>query len=141
MQEFIDLVKSVWEQKAVVENIKERLKEETAKLEGLKKDTIKQMEAGELDKFNVPGFGTVSRQKKFSVRVPKTPEDKLALFQYISEHKGEDVLRNMLSINSNTLNSFYKEERAEAVEEGDIDWALPGVKDPEIYWQLGMRKG
>lgn len=141
LKQFTEHVREIWEQKAVVDNIKDRLAEESKKLEGLKKDAIKVMEAGEIEKFNVPGFGTVSRQKKFSVRVPKDLASKLQLFDYIKTQKGEDVLQSMVSVNSATLNSFYKEERDEAVKRGDIDWTIPGLSEPDIYFQLGMRKG
>jgi len=141
MEEFLDKCREVWEQKAVVDNIKDRLKEESGKLEGMKKEVIKTMEAADLQKQHIPGFGTIYRQEKYSVRVPKDPDAKCQLFSWISRHKGEDVLFNMQSIQSQTLNSFYKEEFANAVEEGNIDFKIDGLSEPEVYYQLGMRKG
>ena len=140
MKELTELVQKLYEQKAVCENMDERLKAERKKLEGLKLDCIKSLEAAEIDKYSVPGFGSVFRQKKYSVKVPKSPDDKLALFKYISKVKGEDVLFNLQTIHSATLNSFYKEEREDAIAREDINWALPGVAEPDIYFTLGTRK-
>ncbi len=141
LDKFTEEVREIWKQKKIVDELKDRLKEEVGQLEEKKREALKKLEAAELDKYNVPGFGTISRVKKFSVRVPKDRESKKALFKYIHDTRGEDVLENMLSINSATLNSFYKEERKEAIDRGDIDWCIPGIDEPEVYWQLGMRKG
>jgi hypothetical protein len=46
----------------------------------------------------------------------------------------------MLSINSMTLNSFYQAELEVAKEAGNIDWRMDGVSEPEVYFQLAMRK-
>lgn len=140
LQKVTEGVRSVFEQKAVVDNLKERLAEENKKLTSLKMGMLETLDAGELEKYNVPGFGTVSRLRKFSIKVPKDPESKQALFDYISEKHGEDVLFNMTSINSQTLQSFYKDEKAIAVVEGNIDWNLPGVGEPKLYYDLGITK-
>jgi len=140
MQDFIDKVKEMWEQKRVVDELKEALKDESAKLETFKSETIKAMEAMDIEKQHVTGCGTIFRQKNFSIKTPKTIEQKEALFKWIGENKGRDVLRNMLSINSQTLNSFYKSELEVAKETGNIDFSLPGIDAPELYYTLGMRK-
>jgi hypothetical protein len=98
------------------------------------------MEALELEKMAVPGHGTVYRKKSFSVKVPKDPSQKSALFDWIKNNKGEEVLQNMLSINSMTLNSFYQAELEVAKEAGNINWRMDGVSEPEVYFQLAMRK-
>lgn len=140
MDDFVQAVKKLWGQKALVEEMKENLAVASKLLEGLKMDAMKAMEAMELDKQHVPGCGTIFRQKNFSVKVPKNPEDKEALFNWIAVHKGKDVLDNMMSIHSASLNSFYKSELEIAKEEGNVDFAIPGIDMPEVYWTLGMRK-
>lgn len=140
MQEFLDEVKSLWEAKAVVDARKEALSEASEKFEALKAGVLKKMELLELDKQHIPGMGTVYRQRNFSVKVPKSVDAKQRLFSWISSHKGVDVLDTMVSINSQTLNAFYKAELELAKERGDIDFALPGIDMPEVYWTIGMRK-
>lgn len=139
MQDFIGAVKNLWDQKTVVDELKDRLADASKKLEGLKLDALKAMEVMELDKQHVPGCGTIFRQKNFSVKVPKEPGQKEQLFTWIAEHKGKDVLDNMISIHSASLNSFYKSELEIAKEEGNVDFRIPGIDSPEVYWTLGMR--
>ena len=140
MEEFIGAVKRLWDQKEVVDGLKTQLAKASKEFEKMKTDAIKAMEAMELDKQHVPGCGTIYRQKSFSVRVPKDPVLKEDLFHWIRSEKGEDVLRNMVSINSQTLNSFYKSELEAAKEKGDVDFAIPGIGTPEVYFKLGMRR-
>lgn len=140
MQEFLDLVKEMWKRKETVDQLKDQLKLESSQMEAVKAKALKAMETMELDKQHIPEYGTIYRKKNFSVKTPKTLEQKEALFGWIGESKGRDVLRSMLSINSQTLNSFYKAEMEVAKEEGNVDFALPGIDTPELYWTLGMRK-
>ena len=137
---FINTCRKIWDQRAIVNVLKEKLGDESKKLEELKATALKQMEALGLTKQHISGLGTIYAQTKFSVRTPKTPEDKTALFEYITNTKGADVLLAMLSVNSNTLNSFHEEEFELAKERGDFKWRLPGCSDPEIYRTLNMRK-
>lgn len=139
MQEFIDKVRGLWELREQKEELEEKLSALTKKLEGQKIETMKLMEAMGLEKQHVPGYGTIYRQKEFSVQVPKTPAEKEELFNWIAVHKGKDVLDNMLSIHSATLNSFYKSELEVAKSEGNVDFKIPGVKTPEVYYKLSMR--
>lgn len=141
MNEFLDKLKNLWELKAAVEELKAAEAAASKKLEEAKRDVLKAMEVLELDKQHVPGHGTVYRQKNFSVKTPKDPDSKGALYDWIAQHKGKDVLDNMLSINSQTLNSFYKSELAAAVEAGESDFSIPGLGTPEVYYTVGMRKG
>ena len=140
MEEFLVKLKDLWEQKKRVDEISGVLDEEKSRLEARKTEIQKMMEAMGLEKQPLPGYGTVFRQKSFSVKIPKDPESKERLFGWIKDHKGEDVLRNMISINSQTLNSFYKAELEVAKEKGDVDWVLPGIETPEVYYTLNMRK-
>ena len=94
-----------------------------------------------MEKHHVPGWGTLSANKSYSIKTPKTVEDKRKLFEYISGEKGEDVLSDMLTVNSMTLNSFWKAELEIAKSAGNVDWELPGVGEPTQYTKLGMRRG
>jgi len=139
MEAFVLSVKKLWEQKEIVDGIKDQLADASKVFEELKGKAMKAMEVMELDKQHVPGCGTIYRQKNFSVKVPKSPAEKEALFNWIAEHKGKDVLDNMISIHSQSLNSFYKSELEIAKEAGNVDFKIPGIDMPEVYWTLGMR--
>ena len=141
MQDFIVTVKKLWEEKEKLDELKRVESVQSKVVEGLKIEVLKTMEASELDKQHVPGCGTVYRQRDFSVKVPKEIEAKLSLFEWIRDNKGEETLDAMVSINSQSLNSFYKAELALAKERGDVDFALPGIQVPEVYYKIGMRRG
>lgn len=137
----VELCRAIWRQKAVVDNVKEKLEAEVSHLEALKADAIKSLDSLELTKQHLPGVGTAYIQTKFSVTVPKTPEAKVELFDYIREKKGPDVLLGLQTINSQSLNSFYDAESTLAAEAGNFRWALPGVGEPKAYKTLNLRKG
>ena len=141
METFLAFCQEIVAQKAIVDGFEAQRKEASTKLEKMKNEVVKKMEATEMQKLHVPGFGTFFRQKEFSVRVPKDHDAKTALFKYISDNKGEEVLLDLTSINSLTLKSFWNAERKIAIDAGNVDWAMPGLTEPEVYWKLGMRKG
>ena len=139
--DFMKLCRETWLQKQAVDTIKDRLAEENKKLTGLQMDVVKIMHASDLEKQHMPGFGTLSIRKKHSVKVPKDQAAKDLLFTYIEKGKGPEVLAGLLTIPSNTLNSFWKEEYELAVARGDLEWNMPGLAEPEMYERLAMTKG
>lgn len=58
-------------------------------------------------------------------RVPQTQEDKAAFFDYL---KQRGVFMDLVSVNSQTLNSFVKAERT--LSGGGDDFTLPGLSEP-----------
>jgi len=141
MDGFLNLCRSMWEQKAITEEMEKQLKAQKTILGKMQKDILAQMDALELDKQHIPGFGLIFTRTERSVQVPKTLEDKLKLFEWIEKNKGRDVLDNYLTINSRSLNSFYKAEYEIAKEEGNMNFAIAGIGKPEAYVKLAMRKG
>lgn len=137
----VGLCRAIWAQKAVVDRLKEQLDKEVSRMEGLKLDAIKSLDAMELTKQHLPEFGTIYVQTKMSIQVPKDPGDKRLLFAYIEKEKGAETLLGLQTIHSATLNSFYDTESTLAAEAGNHRWALPGVGEPKAYKTIGMRKG
>jgi hypothetical protein len=127
----------LFKQKAVVEEHEDALKDQNQKYAELKAEVISYMEHLEKDKYPVKGHGTLSLSDRFSVRVPKTLEEKKALFEYLKE-KG--IFFEMASVNSQTLNSFYKAEMEEAAKQGNTDFSIPGVGEPNHQRTLSIRK-
>jgi len=140
MELFLSKCREAWDQKGVVDGIKDQLAQANAKFTKIKAEVEKAMEDAEIEKQHIPGFGTLYRRRKFSVKIPKTPEDKKAFFDWIADNKGEDVLFSLQSIASATVNSLYKEELAIAKEEGNVDFKIPGVGKPKVYYDISMTK-
>lgn len=76
-----------------------------------------------------------------SVRVPKTDEDKAALFNWITKNCGEDVLLAYQSISSVALNKFYETEAQLHFEKtGNTSFTMAGVEEPKAYEKLSFTK-
>lgn len=99
---------------------------ELEKIEGELLDLLKQ--AGK-QKY-VSEVGTVSQVHRISYKMPKDPSEKQKLFGFISEKYGEDTCLGLLTINHQSLNSFFKES-AEVV---------PGLEAPTSQEYLAFRK-
>lgn len=119
---------------------KEALAAETKEVNG-ELDELEAKMLEHLENANLPSFrgekGLVSVREHFSVKVPKTLEDKRELFNYL---KKKGVLMEMASINSSTLNGFYKEEMAAAQARGEVDFKIPGVGEPTASKDIAWKK-
>lgn len=82
--------------------------------------------------------GTCSISFRTSVKVPKTDTDRQAFFQYLRD-KG--VYDSMITVNSQTINSFYKAELELAKEAGDDSFSIPGLSEVTLNQVLSFRRG
>jgi len=89
-----------------------------------------------MDSVKAHGF-LFYKQTSTSVTTPKTSEEKQALFEFL-QSKG--IFLEIASVNSQTLNSFYKSLAAEAEEQGNYDFKMPGVGEPTTYTSLKLRR-
>ena len=82
-------------------------------------------------------YGLLVRSERWSWKTPKSDEDKEAFYGYLKE-KG--LFDTMISVNSQTLNSFAKKELDVAKEAGDIDFAIPGMGEPSLTEMIALRR-
>jgi len=84
--------------------------------------------------------GTISKVEKWRVNLPDSPEAKEELQAYLIERG----LKSMLTVNSNTLNSYYMQEWEIVKESGDpeaaMNFSIPGLKEPKLYETISFRK-
>lgn len=113
------------------------LKPMKARLDELEARILAQLEAEEMSSYKSK-HGTVVRSRKYSVRVPQSAEDKEALFSWLRT-KGDAFYYKNVSVNSQSLNSIYSTEMEIAKDEGNFDFAIPGVGLPEVRVTLSMR--
>jgi len=137
-EELKQMVKEAFEARAALDVVKKKKTEMEAQYKEMCNSILFWLEEVELENFKVPGFGNAIVQNKFSVKTPKDPEAKEKLFRYL---QGKGHFWEVVSVNSATLNSYYKEQMEEAVEADDFDFAIPGIDEPMHYQQLQMRKG
>jgi len=132
LDELTEKLATAREKKAVLSAEARALEDE---IEGIEAKFIAHLEDADLTQFRGKR-GLVSLVEKVSVRTPKTVADKKLLGKYL-EKKG--IFWDMFGVNSQTLNSFYKQERDYAKEQGQDSFQLPGVDDPIASLSLSFR--
>lgn len=137
IKEFNNLVETLFTKRALLEEIEIHAKTLSKEVEGLKQKVMEVLSEHELDKHEIPGIGSVSTVNRFSISHPKEMDAKLAFFEYL---KTKDILWEMVSVNSQTLNSWYKKEMDAAIESGADDFKIPGLGEPTHIKILSMRK-
>jgi hypothetical protein len=71
-------------------------------------------------------FGRITVRNEFTVKTPKSPEDREAFREYLSPEE----FNGMWSINHRTLNAWNKKELEKAHEMGHADFYVPGLGAP-----------
>lgn len=104
--------------------------------EKLKSEIIRILEAAELERFDADSV-TVFRKDKQTVSMPKEPAQRRAFFEHLRE-KG--IFEDMVTINHQTLNAWFKREQEEAEDRGDVDYRVPGIDEVKTYSDLSVRK-
>ena len=90
------------------------------------------------DSFKTP-LGTISLRKRTSFKTPKDEESRTAFFNKLKEM---GVFESMITVNSNTLNSFLKAEyeSAEASGEDMVTFKFAGIDPPTVTVTASLRK-
>ena len=88
--------------------------------------------------YKCEGVGTFTRVMKEVVTVPKEIEAKRKLLGWIKDQYGPDVLDTMVSINHQSLNSFYREE---AKKSDNPAFEIPGIAAPTAVENVSFRRG
>lgn len=97
---------------------------------------LKTLELMDMDSVKAHGF-LFYKQTSTSVTTPKTAEEKELLFKFLADR---GIFLEIASVNSQTLNSLYKSLAAEAADEGNYDFKIPGVGEPTSYTSLKLRR-
>ena len=84
--------------------------------------------------YAVDGLGTVSKVERLKVNVPKDLESRKEMIDYFLG-QGENISSKYLTVNSMSLNSWYRQEA-----ENDPLFELPGVGEPTLDEYLQVRK-
>ena len=136
LREFEALIEEAYKLKTAKEELEAQAEAIGAKLTAVQTQLLAFMEQFEKTSYKSK-FGNIIRVQKSSVKVPKDPEAKAQFFAYL-EAKG--IKEDLLTVNSMTLNSFYKAEKEAAIAAGAEEFSIPGLEAPTAYFQLQMRK-
>lgn len=135
-QQMDAVCKSISEQRSVVDSAKETLKLETEKLDNLEAKLMEMLKQVEKDSYKSP-YGNFVIAHRTSVKIPQG-EDKAKFFDYL---KKRGIFDQMITVNSATLNAWYKEEFNAAKENGTLlDFNIDGLGEPTVTEILHFRK-
>lgn len=132
LDELVAKIKLAREKESELSRLKKEASDELALLEG---QIIEHLNNQNLTSFRGTA-GTVSISHRTSVKKP-VGDDAQAFYSYLKE-KG--LYDSMVSVNSQTLNAYYKAAMNEAVERGNADFAIPGLNEVTINETLSFRK-
>lgn len=107
----------------------------SAQLHAEEEKALAMLSDAELKNFRCDS-GTIGMTERLSVKTPKLPEDRDAFFAYLRDR---GLFDQMISVNSATLNSFYKSEFEQAKERGDAEFKIPGINEETINIILTFR--
>lgn len=80
----------------------------------------------------------ITMVESMSVPTPKTPEEKVAFFDFLKNTEGEEFANAYLSVNSKSLQSLYNELSEKYAAKGEV-LNLPGVGQPVASKRLQIR--
>lgn len=133
MNELLERIAELRDRETEAADVKKKI---TAELEATETRLVEQLLENNLTSYRCPA-GLASLSFRTSVKTPKTPEQKKAFFDYLKSIGRYDEL---VSVNSQSLNSFYKEQLELAKEEGKEDVEIPGLTEVSINPNLSFRR-
>ncbi len=129
------LVEELAKQRAVCAEIDGKLKEENKKKMILESKCVAYLKELKMDSHRTP-IGTMYVIEKWTVKTPQSDEEKKAFFDWCTEL---GIYYKYASVNSQSLNSLYKEQAEEAKARGEF-LNMPGIGSPSLHESLGFRK-
>lgn len=136
LQAFEELCRKTTEQDKVVDKLKAELKLEQEKADDLYAEIQKILAAHNKDNYK-SAVGTFYRYSRWNWKIPSSLEAKTKFFDFL---KQKGIFLELVSVNSNTLNSFCKAEYEAAKEAGNVDFKVPGLEAPTAMEKIGFRK-
>lgn len=136
VSEVENLCAAIAAQREVIADISSTRKEAEKKLDELELKMLAVLEQMGKTSYQ-SNVGTVYISPRTAVKMPASPEDREAFFNYLRE-KG--IFESMITVHSQTLNSYYKEAFEEAVQNGDDGFHIPGLGEPVLSQSIGLRK-
>jgi hypothetical protein len=131
LKELSDKSKQLSDEKKLIDNAYETLESEI----------IIALQSNNLKSYKLDGVAALTVVNKMSVQTPKDLESKRAFKEWLTKRFGPDAVDAYLSINSNTLNSLYREEYELAILAGNADsFKISGICEPIARQSLSVRK-
>lgn len=140
IKELQEKIKALKNFRTEYDNMKKQLAELDGFCEVLETQIMQHFEENDMTSFRVDGVANVSISQRLTVKVPRDIEAKKAFFEWVAANKGEEVRDSMMTVNSMTLNSFYKEEYNNLSDEDKLMFQIDGIEPPSMMKSLSFRK-
>lgn len=138
LKEVEDIAKTYREKREEIDQQKQVLSALEEERKALERKLVSILEGNQKSSYD-SAVGRISLGYRTSIRVPQG-DDRAEFFNYLRE-KG--VFEEMITVNSQTLNAFYKQEEQLAREEGrGMEFHIPGIKAEAISMHpvISLRK-
>lgn len=120
----------------------DKAKEESAKayheLEEAEKRLMDILKAAGKKTYIAEGIGRITIKNKYVVTTPKTAESKWKVLNYIEQEYGKEVRDGYISVNHQSLNSFYNAEKEKHIKEAGFH--IDGLDLPTIQESIQFTK-
>lgn len=133
-EEFDKAVKHLAEMEMEYDQVKELEKKASFNREEARRQLLDLFEKSGKSKYQLDGYGTVSKVVKYSAKLPEHLEDKAKLINYFKD-LGEEMYLTYVGVNSMSMNSYYNAQL-----EQDPNFVLPGVEAPTARESISFRK-
>jgi len=136
IKEFDEICRCSAALRAKKDELDKEVKDVSEQLEEYKAKILSYLEHYEKTKYIAAGY-TFYIQERFPVKMPQDLEKKETFFSFL---KDRGIYNELITVNSQTLNSFYSKEMEKAIEEGNVDFKVPGIDEPKVIKNVMMRK-
>lgn len=123
--------------KEFIDGLKDQLRRVEEECRQQEQDILAIFNTHCMDKY-FSKLGTIYKRVKFSVKTPKTEDDRKAFFDYL---KTRGMFDDLISVNSQTLNAWYQSELQNVKDNGGDFLEVPGLNEITTYENVILRKG
>jgi len=136
LHDFEKLVDEAFDERQKMEDYQAEVKKHREVLDKKNKEIMIYLESCGKKGYD-HGRGRLTVSEYLSVQVPRDPESRKKFFGFLKT-KGD--FDNLITVNSQTLQSYYKAEFETAVKAGAKSFDMPGIGAPTYYTRLKYRR-
>jgi hypothetical protein len=133
-----NLVAEMAKKKAEIEALEEQTTEKNKELAAMQAKAYNYLRELGREDFKSPS-GSLSIRQSWSITLPKTPEDKAALFDWM---KSKGIYDAYASVHATALKSLFMAERETYIKEGGdpMIFSLPGLTPAKLFETANFTK-
>lgn len=131
-----ELIAKIAKKEGEIEIQEDILKEKNKELATLQGKCVQYLNELNRKNYESPS-GKVTIAQKWRVNLPADDNAKRALFEHLRER---GIFDKYATVNSNSLNSLYKQDWEAAKERGEgLEFSMPGIGAPNLFEALSFK--